>query len=161
MATGAEGPKAGLVPNQETDQATDAVLSTERDDDYASFAAGMFKAVPPPILQRPEPTASTSSRNRRRAAAPSRSSTRLAARASPFPVAERAQHRLMRELNFINSKSAAPDAAVTAYLDMYGEDLPDNAVEAIRAATRLGNKELSQALAAIAAESGGAQMEVA
>ena len=121
----------------------------------------MFKAVPPSILQRSDLFAPTSSRGKRRVAAPSRSSTRLAARASPFPVAERAQHRLMRELAFINSKSAAPDAAVTAYIDMYGEDLPDKAVQAIRAATRLGNKELSEALAAIAAESGVAQMEVA
>jgi hypothetical protein len=55
----------------------------------------------------------------------------------------------------------ALDVAVTAYIDMYGEDLPDNVVQAIRAATRLGNKELSEALAAIAAESGMAQMEVA
>jgi hypothetical protein len=67
----------------------------------------------------------------------------------------------MHELTFIKSKSVAPDAAVTAYIDMYGEDLPDNAVQAIRAAMHLGNKELSEALAAIVAESGMAQMEVA
>jgi hypothetical protein len=67
----------------------------------------------------------------------------------------------MRELAFISSKSAAPDAAVTAYIDMYGHDLPDNAVRAIRAATRMGNKELSRALATIAAESGEAEIDVA
>jgi hypothetical protein len=67
----------------------------------------------------------------------------------------------MHELAFIKSKSVALDVAVTAYIDMYGEDLLDNAVQAIRAATRLGNKELSEALVAIAAESGMAQMEVA
>jgi hypothetical protein len=67
----------------------------------------------------------------------------------------------MRELAFINSKSAAPDATVMTYIDMYGEDLPEDAVQAIRAATRLGNKELSKVLVAIASESGVAQMEVA
>jgi hypothetical protein len=68
----------------------------------------------------------------------------------------------MRELSFMNSnsKSAALDAAVTAYVDMYGDDLPKQAVKAIRAATRMGNKELSRALAAIAAESGAKEMEV-
>jgi hypothetical protein len=34
----------------------------------------------------------------------------------------------MRELSFVSGKSVAPDAAVTAYIDMYGEDLPDDAV---------------------------------
>ena len=66
----------------------------------------------------------------------------------------------MRELFFINGKSAAPDAAVTAYVDMYGDDRPEEAVKAIRAATCMGNKELSRALAAIAAESEVAEMEV-
>jgi hypothetical protein len=42
---------------------------------------------------------------------------------------------------------------------MYGDDLPEEAVKAIRAATRMGNKELSRALAAIAAKSGAAEME--
>jgi hypothetical protein len=65
----------------------------------------------------------------------------------------------MYELSFINGKLAAPDAAVTAYVDMYGDDLPKEAVKAIRVATRMGNKELSRALAAIAAESGAAEME--
>jgi hypothetical protein len=34
----------------------------------------------------------------------------------------------MHELAFINSKSAASDAAVMAYINMYEEDLPDNEV---------------------------------
>jgi hypothetical protein len=67
----------------------------------------------------------------------------------------------MRELAFLNNKSAAPDAAVTAYIDLYGDGLPDNAVKAIRAATRMGNRELAKALEAIAAESGAPEMEVA
>jgi hypothetical protein len=46
----------------------------------------------------------------------------------------------MHELAFIKSKSVALDAAVMAYIDMYGEDLPDNAVQAIRVVTRLGTR---------------------
>jgi hypothetical protein len=66
----------------------------------------------------------------------------------------------MRELDFINGHTPAPDAAVTEYVDMYGEDLPEQAVMAIRAATRMGNKKLSRALAVMAEESGVAEMEV-
>jgi hypothetical protein len=44
----------------------------------------------------------------------------------------------------LNGKSATPDAAVTTYVNMYGDDLPEEAVKAIRAATRMGNKELSR-----------------
>jgi hypothetical protein len=143
------------VDEYETEAAKDQA------DVYDTFSTGMFKAVPASILGRPDPAAPTSSQGRRRSAAPSRSSTRLAARASPFPVAERAQRKLMRELAFLNNKSAAPDAAVTAYIDLYGDGLPDNAVKAIRAATRMGNRELAKALEAIAAESGAPEMEVA
>lgn len=60
----------------------------------------------------------------------------------------------MRELDFLNNPSPAPDAAVTAYVDMYADDLPEQAVMAIRAATRLSNKELAEALATIAQETG-------
>jgi hypothetical protein len=41
------------------------------------------------------------------------------------PVAERATRKLMRELNFINKPLAVPDAAVTDYVDMYADDLPE------------------------------------
>ena len=84
----------------------------------------------------------------------------LAARPSHVPVAQRAQRKLMRELDFINGQSLAPDAAVTEFVDMFGEDLPEQAVKAIRAATKMGNKELSKALAAMAAEWGAVEMEV-
>lgn len=67
----------------------------------------------------------------------------------------------MRELAFVGTKSAAPDAAVTAYVDLFGQDLPKQAVQAIREATRLGSSELTKALEAIAAESGIAGMEAA
>ncbi|CAD6240323.1 unnamed protein product [Miscanthus lutarioriparius] len=137
--------------------------TAEGPNDYDAFCARIFKPAPAPILLRPDlppPPPPTSSRGRRRApAASTRSSTRLAARPSSVPIAERAQHKLMRELSFINDKSTAPDAAVTTYIDMYGDGLPEEAVKAIRVATRMGNKELSRELAAIAAESGAAEME--
>ena len=81
--------------------------------------------------------------------AATRSSLRLAARPSPVPVAERAQRKLMRELDFINNQSPAPDAAITGYVDMYAGELPEQAVKALKAATRLSNKKLAKALAAI------------
>jgi hypothetical protein len=48
--------------------------------------------------------------------APTRSSLRLAAKPSSVPVAQCAQHKLMRELNFINPQIPAQDAVVTAYI---------------------------------------------
>jgi hypothetical protein len=60
----------------------------------------------------------------------------------------------MRELDFINGGSSAPDAAVVEYLDTFGQDLPVEAVKALRAATKLDDMELCKTLAAIAAESG-------
>ena len=50
--------------------------------------------------------------------------------------------------------------AVKAYLDLYAQDPSEEAVKAIRAATRLGNKKHSKALAAVAADTGVAQTEV-
>ncbi|CAD6266701.1 unnamed protein product [Miscanthus lutarioriparius] len=89
-----------------------------------------------------------------------RSGLRLAARPSMVLVAKQAQRKLMRELDFINNPSPAPDAAVTAYVDMYADDLPEQAVMAIRAATRLSNKNLAEALTAIAQETEEFEMEL-
>jgi hypothetical protein len=89
-----------------------------------------------------------------------RSSVHLAARPSTVPVAERATRKLMRELNFINKPSPAPDAAITVFVDRCTNDLPEQAVMAIRAAARLDNKELAEALAAIAQGIEGFEMEV-
>ena len=124
----------------------------------------MFRNDPEPVLLRPASPPRQASlpgtRGRRRTQASTRSSLHLTAcRPSPVPVAQRAQRKLMRELDFINGQSLAPDAAVTEFVDMFGEDLPEQAVKAIRAATKMGNKELSKALAAMAAESA-AEMEV-
>ena len=66
----------------------------------------------------------------------------------------------MRELDFINGQSSLPDAAITEFVDMFGQDLPEQAVKAIGAATKMDNKELSKALVAMATESGVAEMEV-
>jgi hypothetical protein len=66
----------------------------------------------------------------------------------------------MKELQFIDSPTLPPDAVVTEYIDLYGQDLPAQAVDAIRAATRMGNKKLAKVLAAMAAEAGAAEMEV-
>ena len=62
--------------------------------------------------------------------APTRSSVRLAARRSHVPVSQRAQHKLMRELDFINGQSLVPDAVIIEFVDMFGQDLPEQAVEA-------------------------------
>ena len=81
-----------------------------------------------------------------------RSSLRQAAKPCAVPVAERAQRKLMRELEFLNPQRPAPDAAVTEYIDLYGADLPEQAIKALKAATCLDNKELAKALAAMVHE---------
>ena len=92
--------------------------------------------------------------------AATRSSLCQAARPSPIPVAERATRNLMRELEFINSQQQqAPDAAVDEYVDLYAGNLPEMAVEAIKAATRMGNKKLTKVLEAIVQEADAVEME--
>ncbi|CAD6205347.1 unnamed protein product [Miscanthus lutarioriparius] len=97
---------------------------------------------------------------KRRTLAATRSSLCQAARPSPIPVAERATRNLMRELEFINSQQQqAPDAAVDEYVDLYAGNLPEMAVEAIKAATRMGNKKLTKVLEAIVQEADAVEME--
>jgi hypothetical protein len=142
--------------------AGDADDCTEAEDSSAcaSFCKKMFRKVPEPLLPRPasspavEKQPSRSRTRRRKPLAPTRSSLRQAARPSSVPVAQRAQLKLMRELDFINGGSSASDAAITDYVDSYGQDLPEEAVNAIRSAARLDDMELSKALAAIAADAG-------
>jgi hypothetical protein len=76
-----------------------------------------------------------------------------------MPVAEHAQRKLMRELEFINPQQPAPAAVVTEYIDLYGADLLEQAIKAIRAATRLDSKELAKALAMMVDESDATEME--
>lgn len=111
---------------------------------------GLFRELPDLLLlwpAPPPPCAETPRAGRARTTlASTRSSLRLAARPSPVPVAQCAQRKLMRELDFINAQTPTPDAAVTAYVDMYAEDLPERAIKAIRAAMRMGNKKLAKVL---------------
>lgn len=57
------------------------------------------------------------------------------ARPSSVAVAQHAQQKLMREFDFINARFPTLDAAITAYVDLYAHDLPDQAVQAIKAAS--------------------------
>ena len=72
------------------------------------------------------------------------SNLRQVAKPSVVPVVECAQHKLMRELEFLNPQHPVPDAAVTEYIDLYGADLPKQSMKALRAATRLDNKETTK-----------------
>ena len=56
------------------------------------------------------------------------------------------------------SRRRAPDAASTEYVDMFGQDLPKEAIEALRVAAM--DKELSKALSVLAADLGAAEMDV-
>lgn len=131
----------------------------------ADFCSGMFKELPAPLLPTPKspPPHATLPRagkvRKRKNLQATRSSLRQAAKPSTVPVAERAQHKLMRELEFLNPRRPAPDAAVTAYIDLYGDGLPEAAIKALRKAARLDNKELAEALAAIVDESDVVDME--
>lgn len=119
-------------------------------DGGRGFCSNIFKAGPEPVL--PLPAASpkkpgnTRTRRLRWAMTSTRSSVHLAARPSSVPVAERTQRKLMREVDFVNTQKPPPYAAVTAYVYLYTEDLPEQAIKAIRAATRMGNKKLAKAL---------------
>jgi hypothetical protein len=124
---------------------------------------GLFCDIPDPLISAPpvsppRPSSTRAARQRKTMEA-KRSSKRLAAKPSTVPVSQRAQQKLMRELDFLNSQETEPDAAVTAYVDMYGDDLPEQAIKAIRAATRMGNKKLAKVLAVLAEEADAADME--
>lgn len=132
--------------------------------DGQAFCNSVFRPAAAPLLPRPpSPPPRTDSRSgrARRTMASTRSSLRLANRPSRVPVAKRAQHRLMRELDFVNSQSPAADAVVNAYIDQFADSLPEQAVMALRAATRLGDRRLNKTLAAIVQGSEMVDMEVA
>ncbi|CAD6229164.1 unnamed protein product [Miscanthus lutarioriparius] len=131
----------------------------------APLISRLFKELLTPSLPTPDspPPRATLPRTRKprkkKTLQATRSSLHLAAKPSAVPVAQRAQHKLMGELEFVNPQQPAPDAAVTGYIDLYGADLPEQAIKAIRAATRLVNKELAKALAAMVDEYDAAEME--
>ncbi|KAF8755806.1 hypothetical protein HU200_011278 [Digitaria exilis] len=115
-----------------------------------SFTEQVFSELPPAILEQPlacmEESADTSKGLR--------ASSRLAARPSSIPVSKRAQHRLIRELDFINKDERIVEDVVSAYIETYKTPLPSAAVSALRAASRLGNKAASSALASLVEEEG-------
>jgi len=157
-----------LVTKMEIDSATDKEDAANSSDVVVADGSeldvwSLFKAIPPPVLETPLPLPTGHHQGRsdkqKRVAPSTRSSLRLAARPSPVPVSQRAQHKLMKELSFMGNQSVEPDAAVTTYIDMYQGDLPEQAVQAIRAATKLGNKKLAKVLEAMAEEAGAADAE--
>ncbi|CAD6268906.1 unnamed protein product [Miscanthus lutarioriparius] len=126
---------------------TEGCTETEDNGDCASFCRKMFRKVPEPLLPRPaspqvvkKQAGQSSTRRRRRTLAPTRSSLRQAARPSPVPVAQRAQLKLMRELDLTSQRRRSRHY--------------------VRTAAKMDNKELCKALAAIAAESGGDEIVV-
>jgi hypothetical protein len=52
-----------------------------------------------------------------------------------------------------------PDEVVTEYLDMYANDLPEQAVRAIQKAAKLGKKKLVKMLEAVVQDAGAVEME--
>lgn len=139
------------------------------DGDGSAFCATIFRDIPELLLPRPTPRSASPapkrgsclSRRPRKTAISTRSSVRLATWPSSVPVAEHAQQKLMHKLDFINGQSPAPDAVVNAFIDMYAETIPEEVVKALRAATRLSDKQLTRTLAAMAQHSGAVDMEVA
>ena len=152
---------ADLVHRMEIDTEGGHEMDEEGVDGAAAAAdgRGLFKELPSPLLPTPTPTALQEPPHggrSRKTMTSTRCSLRLAAKPSPVPVAQRAQFKLMKELDFVSRQAVAPDAAVTAYAD----DLPDQAITAIRATTRMANKKLVKVLAAMVEQVAGAAMEV-
>lgn len=92
--------------------------------------------------------------------AATRTSLCHAARQSDVPMADRAMRKLMRELEFVSAQQQhTPDATLAQYVGLYAGDLPEMAVQAIKAATRMGNRKLIKVLEAIAQEADSVEME--
>lgn len=152
----------GAEPPEEADDTADVAVGYESDvqalDGADKFCNDIFKEAEPPLLPRPASPPRCGGRGRR-VIASTRSSMRLAARPSPVPVSQRAQQKLMKELQFLDSPTLAPDATITDYVDIFGQDLPAQAICAIQTAARMNNKKLSKVLSGMV-ESGAAAMEV-
>ncbi|XP_039775425.1 uncharacterized protein LOC120642908 [Panicum virgatum] len=93
-------------------------------------------------------------RSRTTAGQPQRASSRLAANRSSIRVSKRGQHRLIRELDFVNPDVPVGEDVVAAYVSTYKEPLPGKAVKALRSATKLDCKPIAAALKAVAAGGG-------
>lgn len=150
-----------LLQNAAGDDHTRAGEETKPADPLS----GLFCELSDPILQALARETSTvrgrgGRAGARRTMAATRSSLRQAARPSSIPVAERATRKLMCELDFINTQQHQPnDTAVAEYIDMYGSELPKEAIKAIQVAARLGSKNLASVLGAMAQEVDAVAME--
>lgn len=121
-------PRHGLVMEKDHGAAGNAVagdlvygaVTEDAEGGCDAFCKGIFKEVAPPLLPRPATSPRQGGRGRKRVMVATRSSLRQAARPSPVPMSQRAQRKLMRELQFIDSPTGPPDAAVTEYIDRTG-----------------------------------------
>lgn len=88
----------------------------------------------------------TPTRGRRKTTASTRSSKHLVATPSSVLVAQRAQQKLMRELDFImpSPLHQMPLSQPTLTFMLTAQDLPEEAVNAIRAATIWGIRSFSE-----------------
>ena len=156
MEHGFEDLRLGQDLDEEVSQQPDGGLPVDANDQQVDgqtvveFCSRLFKELPAPLLSTPEspplraPLPRAGKLRKRKALQATSSNLRQVAKPSVVPVAERAQRKLMRELEFLNPQRPAPDAAVTEYIDLYGADLPKQSMKALRAATRLDNKETTK-----------------
>lgn len=91
-------------------------------EQHLCFSEQVFSDVQPAVLEPPARQHRQPPSRAQAAAAPKtntaqRASSRLAARPSSIPVSKRAQHRLIRELDFINKDERIGEDVVSAYID--------------------------------------------
>jgi hypothetical protein len=127
----------------------------------AKIFGSVFVEVPPPVLapQPPggEPPAPSTQVQQKR------QSTRLMARPSSVPVALRAQHRLMRQLDFVRQGQAIGDEVVAQYEEMYQSStpMPKKTVATLVVVTWVASGMVMAASAALAADAKAVQVEAA
>lgn len=121
--------------------------------DSESFLNDMFTAPPPAAVPAPAPRCPRQTpRARSSSAEPSRRSVRQSKKKFVIPVAQRATHRLIRQLDLAGVDEPIGDEAIHKYIAMYKYPLPRKAMDAIRAVMRLANGDITKATAALAAE---------
>ncbi|KAG2593878.1 hypothetical protein PVAP13_5NG012677 [Panicum virgatum] len=125
------------------------------------FSAPPCAELPPPARTLRREAVALREPSARLKAKAQRSSSRLAARPTPIPASKRAQHRLIRELNFISKEETVGEDVLTAYIDTYKDTLPSKAIAALRSATRLDNKAAISALENLAEEEAAVALEAA
>jgi hypothetical protein len=124
------------------------------DDFCSTIFSSVSKLVLPHPTSPPTRAVNNCTRRVRKTRVATHSSLCLAARPSSVPVAERTQRKLMHELDFINNQSPAPDATITAYVDMYAGELPDQVVKVLTAAMRPEQQEVGQSASGYSAGDG-------